>query len=173
MNLTLSQDADKASIFEQIAAALAEDNFTVVKQDQTRPWGGFFVIDETQAPAFAAKYFPHLEMSEIQITNKLSPKILVVAPEKRLSWQYHFRRAEIWKVIAGTTVGVKISDTDEESDEVKVLESGSFIQMDTGERHRLIGLGGWGIVAEIWQHTDPENPSDEEDIVRLQDDFGR
>ena len=173
MNLTLSQDADKASIFEQIAAALAEDNFTVVKQDQTRPWGGFFVIDEAQAPAFAAKYFPHLEMSEIQITNKLSPKILVVAPEKRLSWQYHFRRAEIWKVIAGTTVGVKISDTDEESEEVKVLESGSFIQMDTGERHRLIGLSGWGIVAEIWQHTDPENPSDEEDIVRLQDDFGR
>ncbi|MEA5138931.1 cupin domain-containing protein [Arcicella rigui] len=173
MNITLSQDADKASIFEQIALALAEDNFTVVKQDQTRPWGGFFVIDEAQAPAFAAKYFPHLEMSEIQITNKLSPKILVVAPEKRLSWQYHFRRAEIWKVIAGTTVGVKISDTDEESEEVKVLESGSFIQMDTGERHRLIGLSGWGIVAEIWQHTDPENPSDEEDIVRLQDDFGR
>ncbi len=173
MNLTLSQDADKASIFEQIAAALAEDDFTVVKQDQTRPWGGFFVIDEAQAPAFAAKYFPHLEMSEIQITNKLSPKILVVAPEKRLSWQYHFRRAEIWKVIAGTTVGVKISDTDEESEEVKVLASGSFIQMDTGERHRLIGLSGWGIVAEIWQHTEPENPSDEEDIVRLQDDFGR
>ncbi len=173
MNLTLSQDADKASIFEQIAAALAEDDFTVVKQDQTRPWGGFFVIDEAQAPAFAAKYFPHLEMSEIQITNKLSPKILVVAPEKRLSWQYHFRRAEIWKVIAGTTVGVKISDTDEESEEVKVLESGSFIQMDTGERHRLIGLSGWGIVAEIWQHTDPEKPSDEDDIVRLQDDFGR
>ncbi|MEA5402445.1 hypothetical protein VB776_05940 [Arcicella sp. DC2W] len=173
MNLTLSQDADKASIFEQIATALAEENFTVVKQDQTRPWGGFFVIDEAQAPAFAAKYFPHLEMSEIQITNKLSPKILVVAPEKRLSWQYHFRRAEIWKVIAGTTVGVKISDTDEESEEVKVLESGSFIQMDTGERHRLIGLSGWGIVAEIWQHTDPEKPSDEDDIVRLQDDFGR
>lgn len=173
MNITLSQDADKASIFEQIALALAEDNFTVVKQDQTRPWGGFFVIDESQAPAFAAKYFPHLEMSEIQITNKLSPKILVVAPEKRLSWQYHFRRAEIWKVIAGTTVGVKISDTDEESEEVKVLESGSFIQMDTGERHRLIGLSGWGIVAEIWQHTDPEKPSDEDDIVRLQDDFGR
>ena len=112
-------------------------------------------------------------MSEIQITNKLSPKILVVAPHKRLSWQYHFRRAEIWKVIAGTSVGVKISDTDEQSQEVKILESGSFIQMDTGERHRLIGLDDWGVVAEIWQHTDQENPSDEDDIVRLQDDFGR
>jgi len=29
------------------------------------------------------------------------------------------------------------------------------------------------LVAEIWQHTDPKHPSNEEDIVRLQDDFGR
>jgi hypothetical protein len=42
-----------------------------------------------------------------------------------------------------------------------------------GQRHRLIGLDQWGVVAEIWQHTDSENPSDESDIVRLQDDFGR
>jgi hypothetical protein len=41
------------------------------------------------------------------------------------------------------------------------------------ERHRLIGLDSWAIVAEIWQHTDIENPSNEEDIVRIQDDFGR
>ncbi len=173
MNLNISSTSTKAEVFELIAAELQTLGFNVVKQDQTRPWGGFFVIDESQAAAFAALYFPHLPMSEIQITNKLSPKILVVAPEKRLSWQYHFRRAEIWKVIAGTTVGVKISPTDEESDEIKRLESGSFIQMDKGERHRLIGLEAWGVVAEIWQHTDPETPSDEEDIVRLQDDFGR
>jgi mannose-6-phosphate isomerase len=36
-----------------------------------------------------------------------------------------------------------------------------------------LGTGGWGIIAEIWRHTDAENPSDEEDIVRVQDDFGR
>jgi mannose-6-phosphate isomerase len=173
MNLTINSSTEKADIFNQIASELSALGFTVSTQDQTRPWGGFFVLEENQAAKFAALYFPQLEMSEIQITNKLSPKILVVAPQKRLSWQYHFRRAEIWKVIAGTTVGVKISDTDEESEEVKTLESGSFIQMDKGERHRLIGLDGWGVVAEIWQHTDPEQPSDEEDIVRLQDDFGR
>jgi mannose-6-phosphate isomerase len=28
-------------------------------------------------------------------------------------------------------------------------------------------------VAEIWQHTDAANPSDENDIVRVQDDFSR
>lgn len=173
MNLTFDSTTEKSEIFSQIASELTELGFKIDKQDETRPWGGFFVLDESQAPAFAGIYFPQLEISDIQITNKLSPKILVVAPHKRLSWQYHFRRAEIWKVIAGTTVGVKISDTDEQSEEVKVLESGSFIQLEKGERHRLIGLDTWGVVAEIWQHTDPENPSDEEDIVRLQDDFGR
>jgi hypothetical protein len=30
-----------------------------------------------------------------------------------------------------------------------------------------------GIVAEIWMHTDENHPSDEEDIVRLEDDFAR
>jgi len=173
MNLSINAMTEKSDVFNQIATQLSSLGFKVERKDQTRPWGGFFVLDENQAALFAARYFPQLEMSEIQITNKLSPKILVVAPHKRLSWQYHFRRAEIWKVIAGTTVGVKISDTDEQSDEIKSLESGSFIQMDKGERHRLIGLDGWGVVAEIWQHTDPENPSDEDDIVRLQDDFGR
>jgi mannose-6-phosphate isomerase len=173
MNLKVNSTTEKLEIFKQIASELSALGFTVSSQDETRPWGGFFVLDESQASAFAARFFPHLNISDIQITNKLSPKILVVAPQKRLSWQYHFRRAEIWKVIAGTTVGVKISDTDDQSDEVKVLESGSFIQMDKGERHRLIGLDSWGVVAEIWQHTDAENPSDEDDIVRLQDDFGR
>ena len=171
MDFNLSKELAKDTVFEQIAAFLKSENFTVVQQDQTRPWGGFFVIDEKQAQAFAAKFFPHLQMSEIQITNKLSPKILVVAPNKRLSWQYHFRRAEIWTILSGS-VGVKTSATDEEG-ELQQLNQGTFIQMDKGERHRLIGLDSWGIVAEIWQHTDPENPSDEEDIVRLQDDFGR
>lgn len=171
MNFNLSKELEKDIVFEQIAFFLKDENFTVVQKDQTRPWGGFFVIDEKQAQAFAVKFFPHLEMSEIQITNKLSPKILVVAPNKRLSWQYHFRRAEIWTILSGS-VGVKTSLTDEEG-ELQQLNQGTFIQMDKGERHRLIGLDSWGIVAEIWQHTDVNEPSDEDDIVRLQDDFGR
>ncbi len=171
MNFNLSQTIDKKAVFEQISAILKKENFTVVNKDETRPWGGFFVIDESQAYAFASKFFPHLEMDSIRITTKLSPKILVVAPNKRLSWQFHFRRAEIWKILVGV-VGVKTSHTDEEG-VLQELTSGTFIQMDKGERHRLIGLESWGVVAEIWQHTDSENPSDEGDIVRLLDDFGR
>ena len=162
---------EKESIFNETEKWLQNQNYKIVQQDTTRPWGGFFVIEESQASRFAEQFFPQLNMSEIQITNKLSPKILIVAPDKRLSWQYHFRRAEIWKVVMGP-VGVKISDTDTEG-ELQELPKDSFIQMNKGERHRLIGLDTWGVVAEIWQHTDPNNPSDEDDIVRLQDDFGR
>ena len=173
MNLDFNKSINKKDIFEQIAKEITQLGFKIINQDDTRPWGGFFVLDESQAGAFAKEFFEHLSLSDIQITNKLSPKILVVSPGKRLSWQYHFRRAEIWKVILGTTVGVKISDNDEEPSAIKVSESGSFIQMGNGERHRLISLENWGVVAEIWQHTNPETPSDEDDIVRLQDDFGR
>lgn len=161
----------KLEVFEGIATQLAAQGFDIVKQDQTRPWGGFFVINEDQTPQFAATYFPTVELSSIQITQKLSPKILVVAPEKRLSWQYHHRRAEIWRVVSGT-VGVVKSDTDEET-EVKTYQPGELITLRQGERHRLVGLAEWGVLAEIWQHTNPEQPSDEEDIVRVQDDFGR
>lgn len=161
----------KEAVFEKVAATLSDNGFRIVKQDQTRPWGGFFVLDEDQAQQFAATYFPNIEFSTIQITQKLSPKILIVAPEKRLSWQYHHRRAEIWRVIEGP-VGVAMSDTDEQF-EPAVFCSNDTITLKQGERHRLIGLGNWGVLAEIWQHTDIQNPSDEDDIVRVQDDFGR
>lgn len=171
MNFNVPDTLEKKAVFEQLAAALKKENFIIEKQDMTRPWGGFFVIDESQAPEFAATFFPNLDLKAIKITNKLSPKILVVAPHKRLSWQYHFRRAELWKIVSGV-VGVKTSLNDEEG-KIQQLIPGNFIQLEKGERHRLIGLDSWGIVAEIWQHTDIENPSDEDDIVRLQDDFGR
>jgi mannose-6-phosphate isomerase len=64
------------------------------------------------------------------------------------------------------------SDTDEEH-ELQILNPGDVIRLNQGERHRLVGLDEWGVLAEIWQHTDANNPSDEDDIVRVQDDFGR
>jgi len=161
----------KQEIFADIERTLTEQGFNIDKQDQTRPWGGFFVLDESQAQQFADTYFDGLDVQDLKISGKLSPKILVVAPHKRLSWQYHHRRAEIWQVIKGD-VGVVISDTDEEK-EVQTKHPGDVIKLEKGERHRLVGLDSWGVLAEIWQHTDSENPSDEDDIVRVQDDFGR
>jgi mannose-6-phosphate isomerase len=143
----------------------------IANKDSERPWGGFLVIEEDDAEKFIEKFFPELTREELSISGKLSPKILMVAPNKKLSWQYHHRRAEVWKLVTGTA-GVVRSDDDTEK-ELIVLQPGDTIELQQGERHRLIGLDHWGIVAEIWRHTDAENPSDEDDIVRIQDDFGR
>ncbi len=164
-------DSERSKVFDNIQKEVEKLGFRIDKQDRKRPWGGFFVIDESQAPQFIEQYFPHLSVADFAGYEKLSPKILLVAPNKRLSWQYHFRRAEIWKVIGGVA-GVVVSDTDEQT-ELQKMPLGTIINLKQGERHRLVGLDNWGIIAEIWQHTDPENPSDEDDIVRVQDDFGR
>jgi mannose-6-phosphate isomerase-like protein (cupin superfamily) len=163
--------ADRASIFTEIETYLTGLGLKISANDFTRPWGGFFVIDENQAELFAKLFFPTVELASLRISGKLSPKILVVEPGKRLSWQYHHRRAEIWRSVSGV-VGVVTSHTDVESEE-HILNPGDEIRLAQSQRHRLVGRTEWGVLAEIWQHTDASAPSDENDIVRVQDDFGR
>lgn len=157
-------------IFEKIQKELESYSLKVISKDN-RPWGGFFVIAEEQAQQFSNQYFDGLDVTTLKRGGALSPKILVVAPEQRLSWQYHNRRAEIWRVIQGQA-GVKRSANDTEG-ELEILNIGDTITLQQGERHRLIGLNDYAVIAEIWQHTDANHPSDEDDIVRVQDDFGR
>lgn len=149
---------------------LRDRGLGVAKEDFNRPWGGFFVIEEDSTAHFLKIFYPEIEYNSL-INNKISPKILLVAPYKRLSWQYHHRRSELWKLIEGNA-GIVRSATDEQG-EVTPLIPGETIELACGERHRLVGMDKWGVIAEIWQHQDAANPSDEEDIVRLEDDFGR
>jgi mannose-6-phosphate isomerase len=158
-------------IISSVEQELLSENIRIASTDFTRPWGGFFVLDENDAEKFIALYFPTYTREKLMLGNKLSPKILLVGPQQRLSWQYHNRRAEMWRVVQGE-IAVVMSETDEQT-ELNEFEPGDVIILKKGQRHRLVGLDQWGIVAEIWQHTDPSNPSDEEDIIRLQDDFGR
>ena len=144
--------------------------FTVVAKDFERPWGAFLVIKEEQAQDFANRFFDGIDVETLRVEGKLSPKILIVKPEARLSWQYHHRRAEIWQVYKGE-VGIIRSNDDNEGDLIRYSE-GQQLRLAQGERHRIIGLEDYGIVAEIWQHTD-EIPSNEEDVVRVQDDYTR
>mgnify|MGYP006202846249 CR=1 FL=1 len=161
--------SEKQDFLEEQQQLLEQDGFRIQSSDFSRPWGGFFVLDESQADQFIESYFPTYKKEELMLGNKLSPKVLVVEPGKRLSWQYHHRRAEIWRVVEGE-VGVVMSENDEET-EVNLFEAGDIIVLKNGQRHRLVGLKDWGVIAEIWQHTDPANPSDEDDIVRLQDGY--
>ncbi len=169
--ITFSKADSRQTAFEKAQKEIDSLGFKVVDKDFGRPWGGYFVIDETQASRFAAHFFPEVKFDDLKISGKLSPKILMVQGSQRLSWQYHHRRAEIWKLVAGQA-GIVTSPTDEQGI-VKQMNIGEIVRLKQGERHRLVGLDGWGMVAEIWQHTDASNPSDENDIVRVQDDFGR
>lgn len=161
----------KAEVFAAVEQRLRAQGFHIESQDQSRPWGGFFVLSEDQAAAFAQQYFADQPVQALSQGGRLSPKVLVVAPQQRLSWQYHHRRAELWSVVEGP-VGVVTSPTDAPGS-LHRYEAGQQLTLQQGERHRLVGLENWGILAEIWQHTDAAQPSDEDDIVRVQDDFGR
>lgn len=167
----MQAEQQKSEVFSEVRNDLDSKNLQIVSEDQTRPWGGFFVLAEHQAQKFADTYFNGIAVEDLRISGKLSPKVLIVAPGMRLSWQYHSRRAEIWQVIKGT-VGIITSLTDEEG-ELKEYAPGDRILLKKGLRHRAVGLSDWGIIAEIWQHTDSDKPSDESDIVRVEDDFGR
>ena len=108
-----------------------------------RPWGSFTVLDE------GAGY---------------KVKRIEVLPGKRLSYQKHRHRNEHWFVVAGTA---KVTL----NDETIFVETDKTIDIKIGDAHRV------------------ENPSEtedlifieiqrgeylgEDDIIRLEDDFGR
>ena len=161
---------DNIGIYSKIKEEIDTLGFKVIDFDFDRPWGGFLVIDEKQTSLFMSTFFNDININ-LSNDTRLSPKILIVNPKSRLSWQYHFRRKEIWKIYKGS-VGVIRSKNDIENP-MDIHKMGDVITFDNQERHRLIGLDNIGVVAEIWQHIDIDNPSDENDIVRLKDDYNR
>ena len=94
---------------------------------------------------FSNQFFKGLDVQTFKIGGKLSPKILIVKPKARLSWQYHHRRAEIWRVFKGEC-GIIRSDTDMEN-EMKIDESAGVLHsgkpiVDQVEPHRMGGDTG-------------------------------
>lgn len=169
-NIAISENASRQEAFEQVANYLESVGLSVSAIDDGRPWGGFFCIENNATERFIHHFFAGVPEETVKTGGQLSPKILLVEQGKRLSWQYHHRRAEVWKVIGGT-VQVVQSETDEPG-QPSTKELNDLIVLRQGQRHRLIGTNEWGVIAEIWQHTDAIK-SDENDIVRVQDDFGR
>jgi mannose-6-phosphate isomerase len=159
------------AVVSRARASLATAGLTVVGEDLTRPWGGFLLISQADIRRFIQTYFPGSDLQAAHERLELSPKLLLVAPGARLSWQYHRRRREIWRVVEGP-VGISRSLTDDETP-MRSYDVDEILSLELGERHRLIGLDTWGVIAEIWQHTDATSPSDEDDIVRVIDDYDR
>jgi mannose-6-phosphate isomerase-like protein (cupin superfamily) len=130
-------------------------------------------FDNKGAEAFVGQFFPELRMEANELRMELSPKFLLVAPGARLSWQRHARRAERWAYLSPG--GYHKSTDPSDQGEMIPADAGDVVQFEQGECHRLVGLPGdrYTLVAEIWQHTNPQDLSDEADIERLEDDYSR
>jgi mannose-6-phosphate isomerase len=170
--LSIKPEMEKDSVLNEIERYMASVGLRYCEKNGDKPWGAYYVIDPEQTPDFIKLYYPDYPLDQIQqFGNALAGKLLIPAPMARLSWQTHERRAELWRCIFGPVAYVT-SPTEVES-KAQLLQPGDTVQMDAKAYHRLQGHENWGVVAEIWQHTDPSNPSDEDDIFRAQDDYGR
>ncbi len=165
--------SDLGVLYGRIRQALEYD-FTIAEENTEKPWGAYWRIKSDEADRFIGKFPFGVSPEEARFGiegAELSPKILLVDPGQRLSWQYHNRRAERWVFL---TDGAYRRSGDDEEGEIIYAKAGDVVQFEKGERHRLEGLDGRVVlVAEIWQHTDRDHASDEDDIVRLADDYQR
>lgn len=171
-DISIDAARPKEEISQEIRDKLRVLGFSIVEENLDKPWGGYFRMSDGNVDTFLKTFFEGVSLPDWAHELNFAPKILLVAPEKRLSWQYHSRRGEFWKIIRGP-VGVYLSQTDDLPGAASVHETGETVEIPLSIRHRLSGEKNWGIVAEIWVHVDRNNPSNEGDIVRLQDDFGR
>ncbi|HWD54883.1 MAG TPA: phosphomannose isomerase type II C-terminal cupin domain [Acidimicrobiales bacterium] len=113
------------------------------REHSERPWGNYTVLDD-DAPDHKVKR-------------------LVVHPGKRLSYQRHSKRAEHWFIVAGTAL-VTLDGR------VIELTAGQAIDIPLEAAHRVANVGDTDVVLIEVQHG---TYFGEDDIVRLEDDFGR
>jgi mannose-6-phosphate isomerase len=108
-----------------------------------RPWGSFTVLDEG---------------------DNYKVKRIEVLPGKRLSYQRHSHRAEHWYVVRGTANvtlnGVEI-----------IVKMGQTVDIGLGDAHRVANPDDSEMLVFI--ETQTGDYFGEDDIERLEDDFGR
>ncbi len=117
--------------------------------------------DNTQSPLYDERPWGSFTVLDEGAAWKV--KRIEVLPGRRLSYQQHARRAEHWMVVSGratvTLDGRSIS-----------LEAGQTVDIPTGAAHRIENPGPAKLIFIEIQTGDYFG---EDDIVRLQDDFGR
>ncbi len=90
-------------------------------------------------------------------------KCIWVLPGKRLSYQRHEKRAEHWFIVSGTALVTY------NGDEIK-MQSGDTIDIAIGDLHRIENIG---IDDVVFIEIQSGSYFGEDDIERIQDDFGR
>ena len=111
-------------------------------ESEERPWGRFFVLHD-------------------ELTYKL--KRIEVDPGGRLSYQYHYKRSEVWTIVEGTgtiTLGGVVKD----------YNPGETILIPQGVKHRIENKGTQKV---IFIEVQTGTYFGEDDIVRIKDDYNR
>jgi len=110
---------------------------------EQRPWGSFTILDESES---------------------YKVKRIEVFPEKRLSYQRHKLRSEHWFVVQGTAK-VTLNGTE------ILVKKGESVDIAAGTAHRVENPHK----AEnlVFIETQTGTYFGEDDIERLEDDFGR
>jgi mannose-6-phosphate isomerase len=101
--------------------------------------------------------FMHL----LSFNKKSTIKLITVKPHRRNSLQYHLHRSEYWFFLdnpAKVTVGNKTYQ----------VKKGDFVKVPIKVKHRVCGLSKPASFIEI-----SYGKFDENDIIRLEDDYGR
>jgi mannose-6-phosphate isomerase-like protein (cupin superfamily) len=88
-------------------------------------------------------------------------KLIYVNANSRLSLQYHNKRSEFWKVIRGTAM-VELDGRN------IVLTEGETLSIPRQARHRVAALDAECVILEI-----AYGRFEEDDIVRIEDDYNR
>jgi mannose-6-phosphate isomerase-like protein (cupin superfamily) len=90
-------------------------------------------------------------------------KRIIVNPGESLSYQYHYKRSEVWTIIKGK--GVFTLDGKE-----RYAAPGKVFVIPAKAKHRIKNTGEKELIFIEVQHG---SYFGEDDIVRLEDDYGR
>ena len=90
-------------------------------------------------------------------------KCIWVYPGKRLSYQRHQRRAEHWFIVSGTA---RMTHNDQET----TMTTGDTATIEVGDLHRIENIGSDDV---IFIEVQTGTYFGEDDIERIEDDFGR
>jgi mannose-6-phosphate isomerase len=127
---------------------------------------GFFVVKWRLEGAKTVREFdrrPWGTYTVLEEAPTFKVKRIEVLPGKRLSYQKHAQRAEHWVVVAGTAKVIL------DGREITV-RNGEAIDIPVGAAHRVENQGD---VDLIFIEVQRGSYLGEDDIVRLEDDYGR
>ncbi len=99
----------------------------------------------------------------LQESDSHKVKCIWVTPGKRLSYQRHQKRAEHWFMVAGSA-RVTLNGV------VSELKAGQTVDIGIGDLHRIENIGNEDLV---FIEVQSGSYFGEDDIERIEDDFGR